>query len=226
MLLAGLVSALILTQAPTDRWACDLAPSLGVGSADEGDIDNFTSLSLGCRYELFQVYGIGVSPTLTLDKQMWSVYEGGSQAKNIYGYDTQDYLFGLRFSRNLSEHTKIFYGFAAGFGTGSLELTESTTQTSLNADYNGLTQQLMTHTLGGSYGLTDRLALSLAWQRQDATQKWNVTGSDIFVQNVDDNNSLTLTDGNSTSLTGSSFRSKNSTSVNSIQIGLSFSFGG
>jgi hypothetical protein len=226
MLLASLMSAVFLTQAPIDRWACDLAPSLGQGSADEGSIDSFTSLSIGCRYELFQLFGVGVSPTIGLDRQMWSVYESESRGKNIYSYETRDFLVGLRLSRSLSERTKIFYGFAAGTGTGSLELTESTEQTALNASYDRLTQRLTTHTLGGSYGLTERLALTLAWQRQDAAQTWTVNGSDILVQSVDEDNALTLTDGLSTALTGTSVRTKNSTSINSIQIGLSLVFGG
>lgn len=226
MLIATLFSALALTQTVSDPWACDLAPSIGQGSSDEGDVDTFSSVSFACRYRLFTAYGIGVSPSLGIDKQMWSVYENDSDHKNISSYETEDFHAGFFLDHELTSQSKIFYGFAFGRGQGKLERTESTENTSVNGSYNGLTQTYLSHTLGASYGLTEKLNLTVAWQRQDAKQKWKVKTSDIFVQTVDENQALSLADGSSTQLLGSSVRTQNQRTTNAVQIGLSLSFGG
>lgn len=226
MLTAAFLSALALTAPRVDPWACDLAPSFGQGTSDEGSIDSITVLSFSCRYELFQILGVGISPQIGIDRQMWSVYEQASDAKNISSYETQDLHYGLRLERATSERVKIFYSFAAGQGRGSLERTESTSSSTLSGSYDGLTQTFLAHTLGAAYALTEKMDVTLAWQRQDAKQKWNVNANDIFAQSVGENNALTLTDGATTNLVGREFRSQNQRTTNSVQLGLSLSFGG
>lgn len=226
MLTAAFLSALALTSTSVDPWACDLAPSLGAGTSDEGKVDSITTLSFSCRYELFNFWSIGISPHIGLDRQMWSVYKRGSENRDISSYETQDIQYGLRIDRPLFERIKIFYSFAAGTGQGSLEKTESTASSSTSGNYGGLTQSSQSHTLGTAYALTEKLDLTLAWQRQDAKQKWKVDSNDIFAQSVGENNALTLTDGEGLNLRGQQFRTQNQRNTNSLQIGLSLSFGG
>lgn len=225
MLIATLLSALALTAATPDPWSCDLAPSIGQGTSDEGPIDSITTLSFGCRYELAHILGIGISPTLGIDRQLWSVYSSDSGAKTLSSYETQDLQLGFQLHRVMTENSKIFYGFAHGQGRGSLNKTESSANTSINGTYNGLTQTVLSHTFGMSYDLTSKLSLTVAWQRQNATAKWSAQTSDLFIQSIDENNALTLSDGSSTQLIEGPIRTSSQRTSNALQIGLSLALG-
>lgn len=226
MLIATFLSALALTAPSQDRFACDIAPSLGSGSSDEGKIDSITSLNFGCRYEVLNLWGVGISPVIGLDRQLWTVNENSSSVKNISSYETQDFNFGFRLDKTVGGKTKIFYGLLSGQGKGTLNSTQSTDQSSLSSSYSNLKNNFIQQSLGASYGLTEKLSLTLAWQRQTANQSWSVDSGDILLQNVDEDNNLTLTGGTTALLGGAEPRSKNQTTTNLIQIGLSLSFGG
>ena len=223
MLIAALVSALAVTASAPSPWACDLAPSFGQGSADEGHINSISSLAFGCRYELLNVVGIGLSPVVGIDKQLWSVYEKSDSNKNLSSYEAQNFNFGVRLDRPVSGSAKIFYSLMAGQGNGTLNLTQSTEQSSLNSRYSKLKNNYIQHSLGASYGVTERLSLSLAFQRMSARQSWSVDNGSILLQNVDEENHLTLSEG-VTALVGSPVRTSSKSDTNLIQLGVSFNF--
>lgn len=226
MLIATFLSALAVTAPSPDRFACEIGPSLGSGSSDEGKIDSITSLNFGCRYEVLNLWGVGLSPVLGLDRQLWTVNDNAASTKTISSYETQDFNFGFRLDTALGGRTKIFYGLLSGQGKGTLNTTQSTDQSSLSSSYSNLKNNFLQHSFGASYGITEKLSVSLAWQRQTSNQSWSLDSGDILLQNVDEENHLTLTDGVTALLGGPEPRSKNQSTTNLIQIGLSLSFGG
>ncbi len=226
MLIPALLTALALTAAEPRPWTCDLAPSVGRGSADEGHIDSISSLNFGCRYHVLSVMGIAISPNLGIDKQMWSVYQTNTGYKNISTYETQDFNLGLRLEKAMSRSTKIYYGLASGQGRGTLNLTQSTSQSSLNSSFSDVRHSYLQHSFGGSYALTENLSLSLAWQHQVASQSWTYDKGAVLLQNVDEDNRLSLASGVTALVgTGSLPRSSSRSTTHLIQIGLSFQFG-
>ena len=224
MLIAALLSALAVTASAPSPWACDLAPSFGQGNSDEGHINSISSVAFACRYELLNVVGIGVSPVLGLDKQLWSVYQNSGANKNISSYEAQNFNFGVRLDRPLSGSTKIFYNLMAGQGNGTLNLTQSTEQSALNSSYSKLKNVYIQHTLGASYNVTERLSLSLGFQKLAARQSWSVENGQILLQNVDAEQHLSLSNG-VTALVDSSVRTSSKSNTNLIQLGVSFNFG-
>jgi hypothetical protein len=223
MLIATLLSALALNAPAARPWACDLAPSIGQGTSDEGRVDSMTTLNFGCRYEMINILGVGISPVIGLDKQLWSVYQKSSSNKNITSYETQDFNFGIRLESASLWGSRIFYGLSSGQGKGTMNLTQSTDQSSLSSS-SVLKNSYWQQSLGTSYGLTEKLSLSLAWQHQSARQTWVNDADQVLLQNVDSDNHLTLSAGQ-TALVGSSLRSSSKNTTNLIQFGISLQFG-
>ncbi len=225
MLVMTLLSALTAVAPSPSPYACDLAPSVGQGQADEGKLDSITALAFGCRYELLNWNGLGISPGLGISRQTWSIYQSGGGAKDISSYQTVDYSVGLRLDYPVWGETKIFYAFDAARGTGDLNRTASSDQSTITGSYSSLKDTHLSHRLGALFPITERLGFSLAWERQDADQTWK-SGSYNF-QNVDAGNHLTLSSGGA-SLLGPTNNERTSShyTSNQLELGLSLAFGG
>ncbi|MBC7661145.1 MAG: hypothetical protein H7249_15715 [Chitinophagaceae bacterium] len=225
MLITTLLSALSVTAAPVPRpWTCDLAPSVGQGSSDEGHISGMTAINFGCRYEILKIYGIGLSPLMGVAKDMWTVRDTGNGNNNMSTYQTQDFNYGARIESMPLFDTHLFYSLAAGQGQGSLDLTDSTAQSSLSRNYTGVKHTTLANTVGASYSISERIGLTLAWQRLNSHQSWSVAEGHALLQNVDTSNHLTLADG-TTALLGTVERSRSTAKSDLFQFGISMSFG-
>ncbi len=226
MLLAPLLmSALALTNEAPRPLACELAPTLGSGDSDEGEISTLSTLGFNCHYQLMKVFGLGLSPELGVKKASWSINTGEAGQKNLSSYETQDLLVGLRVERPISDKVSVFYRAFTGQGLGSVNTTRSTETSSLQGSFSSLRQSQLSHTLGASFAINVAFAWSLAWQTSFAKQSWQATESDFSAQAVADDLSMSLTTAQGTNLLGSSIRQTNQTKTHAIELGLSLRFG-
>ncbi len=226
MVLAPLLtSALALTSDAPRPWSCELLPSLGRGKSEEGTIETLSTIGADCRYTILEWGSLELSPGLGLHKASWSIPSNNAGQKNLSSFETQDILFSLRLSQHISDKVSAFYTVKTGNGRGSLTTTESTESSSIQGRFTSLTQKQLSHTLGMSYDFDERFAFSLAWQWTNADQSWQANASDLAVQSVASDMSMTLTDGESTNLVGNRLRTANHTETHALQFGLSFRFG-
>lgn len=219
MVWMSLISMLTVSAPAPARWACELAPAYGQGYADEGRVDDLSTLSFGCGYRAYQVGQLSLWPVLSADTQNWTIHRDQANAREVSSYSVQDIGLGGRASYGLNTEWTFFYDLVAARGKGSLKKILSTEQSAANESHDRVEHTSLTHSLGAERILTKRLALSFGIQRLSASQKWKAKSGSYNQEFVDEQQHLSLTEG-STQLVGLPLRDSSRHQTTNLKIGL------
>lgn len=177
--------------------SCDLAPYMGGGTSSEGQLDSMSGLGLGCAVVLWGKEEWTVGPKLEISEQRWTVFQAEGEVTRFDTYQARTLNLGLQTNYILSDTWMLGYTLSFGLGQGSQEQNLSTSTSTQNLSFSGMTQRDIRHELTVVRQINGRLALTAGLQYDSAQQTWDAATGRLDQENVAPGNRLTLISGSS-----------------------------
>ncbi len=177
--------------------SCDLAPYMGGGSSTEGRLDSMSGLGLGCAVVLWGKEDWTVGPKLEISEQRWTVFQSEGEVTRFDTYQARTLNLGLQTNYTLSDSWTVGYTLSFGLGQGSQQQNLSSSISTQNLAFSGMTQRDIRHELTLVRQINSRLALAAGIQFDAAEQTWDATSGRLDQENVAPGNRLTLVSGSS-----------------------------